>query len=162
MSGGALKMSIGIHDADKQFLARPTDGLFSLTTPQIPIWIDQSLHPQKPIYHIGQVLTLRTAVDIECFVAALERVVAENDALRLRFVQRDSDILQQVVSDVAVHLEFGDFSGERDPEAAAKAWIEQSVLEAPRTDRFPSFSICTCEGGHGSFPLASEVPSSDY
>jgi enterobactin synthetase component F len=86
-------------------------------------------------------LILRAAVDIKCFAAALERVVAENDALRIRLVERDSDILQQVVNEVSVHLEFGDFSGERDPEAAARAWTEQVFWKPLGATDFPLFQF---------------------
>jgi amino acid adenylation domain-containing protein len=129
-----------IHDAGKQFTA-PTEFFFALTASQIPIWVDQSLYPQKPIYNVGQTLILRTAVDIKCFVAALERVVAENDALRIRLVERDSDIVQQVVNEVFVHLEFGDFSGEREPEAAARAWTEQVFWKPLGATDFPLFQF---------------------
>jgi hypothetical protein len=49
---------------------------------------DQSLYPQKPIYNVGQTLILRTTIDVERFTAALERIVAENDAFRDRVIER--------------------------------------------------------------------------
>ena len=79
---------MNILDVDKPFLTATTGSLCSLTSPQIPIWIDQSLYPRKPIYHIGQTLILRTTIDVERFTAALERIVAENDAFRDRVIER--------------------------------------------------------------------------
>jgi len=75
-------------NSDKQFLL--AERRFALTAPQIPVWLDQSLYPQQQIYNSAQILTLRTALDLDRFVATLNRVVTENDALRLRFVESDS------------------------------------------------------------------------
>jgi NRPS condensation-like uncharacterized protein len=124
-------------DSDKQFLlARHR---FALTAPQIPVWLDQSLNPEKSIYITAQTLTLRTALDLDRFAATLNRVVAENDALRLRFVESDGEVFQQVVSDVFVNLEFCDFSAERYPEAAANDWIEEILRKPLRAADFPLF-----------------------
>jgi NRPS condensation-like uncharacterized protein len=124
-------------DSDKQFLlARHR---FALTAPQIPVWLGQSLNPEKSIYITAQTLTLRTALDLDRFAATLNRVVAENDALRLRFVESDGEVFQQVVSDVFVNLEFCDFSAERYPEAAANDWIEEILRKPLRAADFPLF-----------------------
>src|ERR1700722_1527277 len=84
--------------------------LAALTGPQIPIWIDQSLHPAKPIYNVGQTLTLRAAIDVDGFGLALQTVVAEHDALRLRFIECEDGCRQLAASDASVELEFRDFS----------------------------------------------------
>ena len=109
--------------------------------PQIPVWLDQSLNPEKPIYITAQTLTLRTALDLDRFAATLNRVVAENDALRLRFVESGGEVFQQVVSDVFVNLEFCDFSAERHPEAAANDWIEKILRKPLRATDFPLFQF---------------------
>src|SRR5215467_8544258 len=108
-------------DSDKQFLLAQHH--FALTTPQIPVWLDQSLNPEKSIYVAAQTLILRAPVDLDLFAVTLNRVVAENDALRLRFVESDGEVFQQAVSDVFVNLEFCDFSAEKHPEASANDWI---------------------------------------
>ena len=128
-------------DANKSFGIVSTEGSCSLSTPQVPIWVDQSLYPQTPIYNLGQTVTLRTAVNIRCFVAALERVVAENDSLRLRFLQTDSELLQHAVDHVPVHLKFDDFSAKQIPEEAAAAWIEQIFWEPFGPTDFPLFQF---------------------
>src|SRR5205823_1745288 len=101
----------------------------------------QSLYPQKPIYNTGQILALRTVLDVDRFVAALDRVVAENDALRLRFVQRDIGIFQEVMKDAPVDLEFGDFSAESCPDTAATAWIDQVFWNPIGATDFPLFKF---------------------
>jgi|SRR5215831_2325027 len=98
---------------------------FALTVPQIPIWLDQSVYPRKPIYNTGQTVTLGVPLVIDQFVEALNRVISENDALRLSFIRCDDEVFQEVVDDVAVDLEYQDFSGEKIPEQAAHAWIER-------------------------------------
>ena len=126
-------------DSDKQFLL--AQHRFALTGPQIPVWLDQSLNLEKPIYITAQTLTLRTALDLDRFAATLNRVVAENDALRLRFVESGGEVFQQVVSDVFVNLEFCDFSAERHPEAAANDWIEKILRKPLRATDFPLFKF---------------------
>ena len=128
-------------DANQSCGIISTEGYDSLSAPQVPIWVDQSLHPHTPIYNIGQTLTLRTAVNIKCFVAALERVVAENDALRLRFRQTDSELLQYAVDHVPVHLKFDDFSAKQFPEQAAAGWMERIFWEPFEPTDFPLFQF---------------------
>ena len=137
----SISSEINELDADEQFRIASNDGPFSLSAPQVPIWIDQALYRNKPVYNTGQTLILRTALDTKCFVEALERTVAENDSLRLRFVQHDSDILQHSVRDVPVHLEFSDFTGDRNPEGTATAWIEQLFWQPLEPTDFPLFQF---------------------
>jgi len=112
---------------------------FGLTAPQMAIWLDQALHPHKPIYNTGQTLTITGELDLARFGAALRMAIAENDALRLRFSSSGSVICQEIVDDVEDGLEARDFSSHRDPERAATAWIER-IFWAPLTPAdFPLF-----------------------
>ena len=122
-----------------------------LTSAQIPIWIDQSIFPQKPIYNTGQTLRLRTAFDVNRFVEALDQVVAENDALRLRFVESDDLVHQEVMDEVAVNLEYRDFSNHSDPESAAQAWIERLFWKPFRPDDCPLFHFAVAKVGSDCF-----------
>src|SRR5262245_43687063 len=113
----------------------------ALTVPQITIWLDQSVHSQKPIYNTGQTLTFRAPLVIDRFLETLNRVVAENDALRARFIQSDDDVFQEIPKDVTVDLEYKDFSGERDPEAGARTWIERLFWKPIGSSDFPLFKF---------------------
>ena len=109
--------------------------------PRSPSGLTSRSTRQKPIYNAAQTLTLRTALDLDRFVATLNRVVAENDALRLRFAESDGEIFQQVMSDVFVNLEFRDLSAERHPETAARDWIEEVVRKPLGATDFPLFKF---------------------
>jgi amino acid adenylation domain-containing protein len=126
-------------------------GALALTSAQIPIWIDQSIFPQKPIYNTGQTLRLRTALDVDRFLEALDQVVAENDALRLRFVESDDLVHQEVMDEVAVNLAYRDFSNHNDPESAAQAWIEQLFWKPFRPDDCPLFHFAVAKVGSYCF-----------
>lgn len=115
------------------------DGPFGLITPQAAIWLDQALHPAKPIYNTGQTLTICTALDPHLFAGAVSHVIAESDALRLRFSQSGTSVAQYVVREVDHDLEFLDFSAERDAERAAAAWIERAFWKPLLPTDFPLF-----------------------
>jgi hypothetical protein len=125
--------------------------IFPLTDAQIPIWLDHSFYADKPIYNTGQTLTLKVSLQLDRFVEALNLVVAENDALRLRFVQSDNEVGQEVVDSVRVDLQYEDLSHEKDPEAAAKAWIEAIFWKPIRTEDFPLFGFAVAKLAHDRF-----------
>jgi len=114
---------------------------FALTAPQTAIWLDQALHPDKPIYNTGQILSLQTDLDVAIFAQALKRVVIENDALRLRFTQRGAKVLQHIVDDADDSLDVRDFSAEADPEATADAWLERIFWQPVAPTDFPLFKF---------------------
>lgn len=111
---------------------------FALTAPQVAIWLDQALHPHKPIYNTGQAITIHAGLDVDHFVAALRSVVEENDALRLRFL-KGADIRQEIASDVDFEVNVRDFAAEDAPDAAADAWIEHLFWEPFEPTDFPLF-----------------------
>ena len=112
---------------------------FGLTSPQMAIWLDQALHPGKSIYNTGQTLTISAALDLGRFAEALRIVIAENDALRLRFWQQGSVISQQVLENIEDGLQVRDFSSETDPEAGAAAWLERTFWSPLTPADFPLF-----------------------
>jgi thioesterase domain-containing protein/acyl carrier protein len=123
------------------------DACFDLTAPQLAIWLDQALHPGKPIYNTGQVLTIFEDLDVEHFTAALRQVVQENDALRLRFTQAGGRIHQEIVPEVGVPLEQRDFFGESEPEPAALAWLEELFWQRLEPTDFPLFKFALARTG---------------
>lgn len=126
------------------FNASVADGpkqLLALTEPQLPIWVDQSLYPGKPIYNVGQTLEFRIALDVDRFVKALRQVVAEHDALRIRCVEDEAGCRQYVADDAVIDLAFRDFSGELSPEAPANAWIEELFWKPLGLADFPLFQF---------------------
>src|SRR5262245_54166500 len=117
---------------------RTGGGAFPLTTPQLSIWLDQALHPHKPIYNTGQIVTIPGAINVDRFEAALRLVIAEHDALRLRFL-KGAEILQEVVSEAEPGLDIRGFSTQPDPEIAAQGWIERLFWQRFEPTNFPLF-----------------------
>ena len=77
-----------------------------------------------------------------------------NDALRLRFQLRDGEFVQRVGTELPA-LEFVDFTGDVDPEAARRRWIDEAgervlPFDGPLTrvavlvDRTDSFLVYGC------------------
>lgn len=113
---------------------------FALTAPQLSIWLDQALHPHKPIYNTGQTLEINANLDIDHFLSALRRVVAESDALRLRFY-KGAEIAQEAVAATDVDVDFRDFSKEANAETAANEWIDRLFWEPLEPTDFPLFQF---------------------
>ncbi len=124
---------------------------FLLTAPQMALWLDQALHPGKPIYNTGQIVTIEAAVDVGLFKKSLTAVVAEQDALRLRFVQRGAEIFQEAVDVLVPQLHVRDFSAEADPAAEAKAWLERLFWEPIAPTDFPLFRFALAKVGADRF-----------
>ena len=55
----------------------------NLTATQTAIWLDQQLFPGKPIYNVGQALTIRGTLRVDLFELALRQTIAECPGLQL-------------------------------------------------------------------------------
>lgn len=90
-----------------------------LTEPQLGLWFLQRIEPDNPILNTGQYIEMRGPLDVALFTKAVDRMVAEADALSLRFTATADGAKQAVDETSRPWLEVVDVSGERDPEAAA-------------------------------------------
>ncbi|MFF7791546.1 amino acid adenylation domain-containing protein [Streptomyces sp. NPDC007991] len=101
-----------------------------LTAAQQGVWVAQRLAPDSPLYTCGIYYDVPGPVDRAPLIRAVEQAVAETEALRVRF-RDDGDgdeggeAARQVVDpSVTGELGYLDLSGEPDPAAAARAWID--------------------------------------
>ncbi|MGY2288352.1 amino acid adenylation domain-containing protein [Pseudomonas sp. SDO528_S397] len=104
--------------------------LHPLTAPQLDIWLDQSLHEQLPLYNIGGYLRIQGPVDVDRLQAALDKTVAQHDALRTRLVPGSSEHplpRQFFLESAHLPLVFCDVSANDDPERAALAFMERDL-----------------------------------
>ncbi|MEU8877944.1 amino acid adenylation domain-containing protein [Streptomyces javensis] len=93
-----------------------------MTDGQRGIWYAVQGDPANPLFGLAERVDIQGPVDPGLFEAALRRVVAETEALRVSF-GADADGPYQVVApglDWPFH--FVDVSGQDDPEAAVRAW----------------------------------------
>ncbi|MEV7190174.1 amino acid adenylation domain-containing protein, partial [Streptomyces sp. NPDC093510] len=104
------------------------DGVFhELMAAQLGIWTAQNLHPDNPIYNVGEYMEITGELDVELFERALRAALSEADVLHARFVG-DGDTLRQHIEahdDWPFHRI--DLSGEPDPRARAEEWMRTDM-----------------------------------
>jgi enterobactin synthetase component F len=100
---------------------------YPLTEAQSGLWYTQQIDPTNPILNTGQYLEIRGALDIEAFREAVNQMVAQTDALGLRFHDTADGPRQQVDETARPWLEIIDLSGVPDPQAQALAAIDRDT-----------------------------------
>ncbi|WP_189529102.1 amino acid adenylation domain-containing protein, partial [Streptomyces sindenensis] len=102
----------------------------SLTAGQAGTWFAQQLAPGNPVFSLAERIDIDGAVDGELFGRAVARVVAEAEALRVRFAD---DVggrgpRQRVLPAAdGPRLHTVDLSLEADPDSAAEQWIREDL-----------------------------------
>jgi polyketide synthase 12 len=111
-------------------------------------------HPDLPLVQAVGYARLEGTVDLERMRRCIRRTYLRNDALRLHFELRDGEFVQWVGTEVP-EPEFIDFTGDAEPEAACRRWIDEASkrvlpLNGPLThtailvDRADSFLVYAC------------------
>jgi pristinamycin I synthase 3 and 4 len=113
----------------------------SLSAVQRGIWAAQMLHPDRPIYNVGEYLEIFGPVDRDLFESALRDVVANADALHLRIVDTGDGPRQFFAAQRAWELPFLDVSRQADPRAAAEAWMRDDMDRVVDVARGPLFGF---------------------
>jgi amino acid adenylation domain-containing protein len=98
---------------------------------QSGIWYAQSLDPASTFYSISDYLDIRGPIDPALMRAAHQRVVAETEALRLRFTQTEQGPAQYIDPSIGSALDYRDVSSEQRPAAAAVACMRAVMAEPP-------------------------------
>jgi len=80
------------------------DGGRTLTPPERALWLGQQLDPESPLYNMAVSVELDGELDIERLRRALERVVAETEALRTTILQERGEPCAVVVPDMSLEL----------------------------------------------------------
>ncbi|MFB7455034.1 amino acid adenylation domain-containing protein [Streptomyces sp. NPDC056188] len=96
-----------------------------LTPAQSGIWFAQRIDSGNTVYNIAEYLDIHGPVDPVRFETALRRVVGETDALRVRFAEHGEIPEQRILPAVDFPLHVVDLSGEADPEAGARKWMDE-------------------------------------
>ncbi|NNJ05520.1 amino acid adenylation domain-containing protein [Streptomyces sp. PKU-MA01144] len=103
--------------------------LLPLSAAQRGIWYGHQLDPSGRRYRIAEYFDIRGPVDPEAFDAAWRQVVAETEALRVRFTE-EPDGPRQFVTGTGSPCEVVDVSGQPDPTGAALERM-RADLDAP-------------------------------
>lgn len=91
-----------------------------LTEAQDGLWRFQAMDPENPILNAGQYLEILGPLDVAAFEEAVRGVIAETEALRLRFWETPEGPRQRLAPEVPAMAVY-DHRRAADPEAAAQA-----------------------------------------
>ncbi|MFE5560598.1 amino acid adenylation domain-containing protein [Streptomyces sp. NPDC056544] len=118
-------------------------GWLSLSPAQSGVWFAQQLDPLNTAFNLGEFLDIRGPVDADVLERALRRVVDEVEALRVVFAEVDGAPAQRVLPAGELHWSPTriDVSAEADPEAAARAWMEEDLARPVDLTRGPLFAF---------------------
>ncbi|QKV94598.1 amino acid adenylation domain-containing protein [Streptomyces sp. NA02950] len=98
----------------------------SLTACQRDIWTASAQMPNSPKFNIGASVQLSGDVDLNVLKDCCSRAVQRNDALHLRFAERDGTPCQWAELEPPV-IEVLDFRESADPRAACLSWMQRSA-----------------------------------
>ncbi|MFC5171418.1 non-ribosomal peptide synthetase [Streptomyces mutomycini] len=100
-----------------------------LTAAQSGMWYAQSLDPPSPAQNTAECLEIDGPLDPELFAAALRRVTAEADALRVSVVDSPDGPRQRVLPSVALPLTTHDLRDASDAVRRAEEWMRADLAE---------------------------------
>ncbi|WP_329542010.1 non-ribosomal peptide synthase/polyketide synthase [Streptomyces sp. NBC_01358] len=115
----------------------------AVSAAQMGIWVAQQLAPDSPLYNCATCFRIDGRIDHALLAEAVRRTVAETDALRARF-DDDGDEPHQIVEPAGeVPVRFVDVSTAADPDAAARAWMDDdlSVPADPRAGQLYTHAL---------------------
>ena len=113
----------------------------SLSAAQLGIWFAQRIDPSSPAYNIGEYIEIHGSIDPLLFERALQEVICETEALRVRFVERAGVPKQIVGASHAWLLPIIDVSSDADPRAVAEAWMKADLAGPVDPIRGPMFGF---------------------
>ncbi|MBM7168688.1 non-ribosomal peptide synthetase, partial [Streptomyces sp. G44] len=123
-----------------------------LTAAQREIWIaEQRLGKGNCVFRVGEYLEIHGGVDPELFARALRLVVAEAEALHVRFVEEPGEVRQALREPVGWPFAVTDLSAEPDPERAAHAWMDTAVTRPMNLTEDPLFEYALLKLGSDRF-----------
>lgn len=98
-----------------------------LTAAQLAVWHQQQLDLTSPINNVGEYVELRGPLELDRFVSAVARGVADTDTMNVRFVE-DGDRVWQVVEATSEDAPLVvDFRHADDPMATAQQWMRERL-----------------------------------
>src|SRR5579872_4219079 len=113
---------------------------YRLSSAQLGIWIDCEIDPTSANYNVSEYLEIPGVVNADAFERALRQVVAEVDALNVRFVVGQDGPRQIRDSHTAWRMPVLDMCGAADPDAAARAWMQADVEQIVDPRSAPLFA----------------------
>jgi amino acid adenylation domain-containing protein len=98
-----------------------------LTRGQLEIYVEQKLNAESPLFNIGALVRVEGRVDPHGMVAAIRHVADSAAAFRTVMLDTDEGPRQMVLDRFIGAVDLVDLSGEDDPEAAARLFMERDM-----------------------------------
>ncbi|MCK9923358.1 amino acid adenylation domain-containing protein [Frankia sp. AgPm24] len=111
-----------------------------LSAAQWGIWTGQQLDPDSPAYNTAEYVRIDGEIRLDLLDRAIRSVVAETEAVRVRFRGADSDDPWQEIGPVEFDVRRADLRGEPDPLRAAEAWMAADVARPVDLGTGPLFA----------------------
>jgi len=99
-----------------------------LTTAQRGLWVGQKMVAAGATMNIAEAVEICGRIDPALFQQALRQLACETETLRVRIVEQDGKPRQIIQPAYTGEFPFIDVSGEADPAAVAKAWMNDEVV----------------------------------
>jgi amino acid adenylation domain-containing protein/non-ribosomal peptide synthase protein (TIGR01720 family) len=111
--------------------------VFPLMAGQAEIWYDERFSGGTPAYNSGACVDISGPVDPVLLEASVRQLVDEAECTRIQFAERDGLPEQTVLPLPALRPARHDLSGEPDPEAAARRWMNEDLVRPFAITDFP-------------------------
>ncbi|MFF1379058.1 amino acid adenylation domain-containing protein [Streptomyces sp. NPDC058308] len=111
-------------------MSGPVDEQWPLTAAQSGVWFAASLGPISSVYNVGERVEIHGPIDPEVLEKSYQAALAEAESLRLAIAQGPDGPVQVPGRAEQVAVRRLDFTGWKDPGAAAEAWVTTDVETA--------------------------------
>ncbi len=111
-------------------IVAPPAAAAALTSAQAAVWLDIKCAAPGYNFNLAEAVDIFGEIDLARFLAAMQTVADESEAARLRLLDTEHGPRQIVEPGFSGELPYLDFSRERDPKAAAQAWMRADFSRA--------------------------------
>ncbi|AMP15610.1 condensation domain-containing protein [Collimonas pratensis] len=102
----------------------------ALTVNQTAVWLKVKCATPGDNFNVAEAVDIVGEIDLAQFLAAMQKVADESESARLRLLDSEDGPRQIVEQHFGGELPYLDFSRDRDPEAAAEAWMRADYSRA--------------------------------
>jgi hypothetical protein len=117
------------------------NNMFPLSASQLGIWFAQQINPSTAAYNIGEYIEICGSVDPLLFEQALQQLIIEAEALRLKIIDHVDGPRQIVAPPSAWSMPVIDVSAEPDARAAAESWMRADLARPVNPTEGPLFGF---------------------
>ena len=109
---------------------------YRLSSYQRDIWLEQCMHPGKPIYNLGGYIRIKGNIDTKIFRDAMQQIINQNDTLRTRLMDRAGEAYLTILPELEYKAPYLDFSMKENPADFCVNWIKREFLKPFNPDDY--------------------------